>query len=187
MGKHFGTDGVRGVAGTELTPQLAFRLGQAGAEVLGREHKRPVFVVGRDTRISGDMLEAALTAGILSAGGDVISAGIIPTPAVAYLARHYKASAGAVISASHNPFEYNGIKFSYLRKIYFARTFWEGHRRSRTDRTGKTARHDPASRCTPTAPPPALTGKGTGHHGTGNFVHPASPPPSRACLVKNVK
>ena len=111
MGKHFGTDGVRGVAGTELTPQLAFRLGQAGAEVLGREHKRPVFVVGRDTRISGDMLEAALTAGILSAGGDVISAGIIPTPAVAYLARHYEASAGAVISASHNPFEYNGIKF----------------------------------------------------------------------------
>ena len=80
MGKHFGTDGVRGVAGTELTPQLAFRLGQAGAAVLGREHKRPVFVVGRDTRISGDMLEAALTAGILSAGGDVISAGIIPTP-----------------------------------------------------------------------------------------------------------
>ena len=111
MGKHFGTDGVRGVAGTELTPQLAFRLGQAGAAVLGREHKRPVFVVGRDTRISGDMLEAALTAGILSAGGDVISAGIIPTPAVAYLARHYEASAGAVISASHNPFEYNGIKF----------------------------------------------------------------------------
>lgn len=111
MGKHFGTDGVRGVANTELTSELAFRLGQAGAIVLGREHKRPLFVVGRDTRISGDMLEAALTAGILSAGGDVISAGVIPTPAVAYLARHYGAAAGAVISASHNPFEYNGIKF----------------------------------------------------------------------------
>lgn len=110
MGKHFGTDGVRGIANEELTPDLAFRLGQAGTQVLGKDHPRPVFVVGRDTRISGDMLEAALTAGILSAGGDVLSAGVIPTPAVAYLARHYGA-AGAVISASHNPFQYNGIKF----------------------------------------------------------------------------
>lgn len=111
MGKHFGTDGVRGIAGTGLTPELAFKLGRAGAEVLGKDHPHPVFVVGKDTRISGDMLEAALTAGILSAGGDVISVGVIPTPAVAYLARHYEAAAGAVISASHNPFGYNGIKF----------------------------------------------------------------------------
>lgn len=107
----FGTDGVRGVANTELTTDLAFALGKAGALVLGKTHKRPVFVIGKDTRISGDMLEAALTAGILSVGGDVIKAGVIPTPGIAYLVRHYEADAGVVISASHNPFEFNGIKF----------------------------------------------------------------------------
>ena len=111
MARLFGTDGVRGVANSELTPELAFALGKAGATVLGEEHERPVFVIGKDTRVSGDMLEDAMAAGILSVGGDVLKAGVIPTPAVAYLVRHYQADAGVVISASHNPFEYNGIKF----------------------------------------------------------------------------
>ena len=111
MGRLFGTDGVRGIAIKELTPELAFNLGKAGAHVLKRENNKPVVVIGKDTRISGDMLENALTAGILAVGGNVIKAGGIPTPAVAYLARYYNADAGIVISASHNTFEYNGIKF----------------------------------------------------------------------------
>ena len=111
MSRLFGTDGVRGVANTELTADLAFNLGKAGAMVLGKSHKNPVFVIGKDTRISGDMLEAALTAGILSVGGSVLKAGVVPTPGIAYLVRHYEADAGVVISASHNPFEFNGIKF----------------------------------------------------------------------------
>ncbi|MBQ9931200.1 MAG: phosphoglucosamine mutase [Firmicutes bacterium] len=111
MSRLFGTDGVRGVANTELTPQLAYKLGRAGAAVLSKDHPRPVILVGKDTRISGDLLEEALCAGILSVGGDVIRAGVIPTPAVAYLVKHFNAAAGAMISASHNPFEYNGIKF----------------------------------------------------------------------------
>lgn len=111
MARMFGTDGVRGVANTELTPELAMALGKAGAYVLGREHERPLILIGRDTRISGNMLEDALCAGILSMGGDVIKTGVIPTPGIAYLVRKYKADAGVVISASHNPFEYNGIKF----------------------------------------------------------------------------
>ena len=111
MGRLFGTDGVRGVANTELSPDLAFALGKAGASVLAKNNKRPVFVIGKDTRLSGDMLEAALSAGILSVGGDVIRAGVVPTPAIAYLVRYYEADAGVVISASHNPFEFNGIKF----------------------------------------------------------------------------
>lgn len=111
MGRLFGTDGVRGVANAELTPELAFNLGKAGAYVLRKENQRPVIVIGKDTRISGDMLENALTAGILAVGGNVIKVGVIPTPAVAYLVKHYNADAGIVISASHNPFEYNGIKF----------------------------------------------------------------------------
>lgn len=111
MGRLFGTDGVRGIANSELTPELAFNLGKAGAYVLRKESKRPVIVIGKDTRISGDMLENALTAGILAVGGNVIKVGVIPTPAVAYLVRYYHADAGIVISASHNPFEYNGIKF----------------------------------------------------------------------------
>ncbi len=110
MGKIFGTDGARGIANTEITPQLAFSLGRAAADVLKQTDKRPIFVVGKDTRISGDMLENAIIAGILSVGGNVIKAGVIPTPAVAYLVRHYKADVGVVISASHNTFEYNGIK-----------------------------------------------------------------------------
>ncbi|MDO4552751.1 MAG: phosphoglucosamine mutase [Bacillota bacterium] len=111
MGRLFGTDGVRGVANRELTPQLAFRLGRAGAWVLGKNKERPCVLIGKDTRASGDMLEDALSAGVLSMGGDVVKAGVLPTPAVAYLVRHWKADAGAVISASHNPYEYNGIKF----------------------------------------------------------------------------
>ena len=111
MGRLFGTDGVRGIANKELTPELAFNLGKAGTFVLKKNAARPVIVIGKDTRVSGDMLENALTAGILAVGGNVIKAGVIPTPAVAYLARHYGADAGIVISASHNTFEYNGIKF----------------------------------------------------------------------------
>lgn len=111
MGKLFGTDGVRGVANTELTPELAFRLGRAGAGLFGQNNKRPNFVIGRDTRISGVMLEAALIAGICSAGGNVTVLGVVPTPAVAYLTRKLGADAGIVISASHNPAADNGIKF----------------------------------------------------------------------------
>ena len=111
MGRLFGTDGVRGIANSELTPELAFHLGKAGAYVLSKDDKRPVVVIGKDTRVSGDMLESALTAGILAVGGNVIKVGVVPTPAVAYLVKHYQADAGIVISASHNPYEYNGIKF----------------------------------------------------------------------------
>lgn len=113
MGKLFGTDGVRGIANRELTPLLAFKIGQAGAYVLTKHATdgKAKILVGKDTRISGDMLEAALTAGICSVGGEVVSLGVIPTPAVAYLTRKYHADAGVVISASHNPMEYNGIKF----------------------------------------------------------------------------
>lgn len=111
MGRLFGTDGVRGVANSELTPELAFNLGKAGAYVLSKDVERPVVLIGKDTRISGDMLEDAISAGILAMGGNVIKVGVLPTPAIAYLVRYYHADAGIVISASHNPFEYNGIKF----------------------------------------------------------------------------
>ncbi len=112
MGKLFGTDGVRGVANSELTPEMAFNLGKAGAYVLTKEEKeRPTVVIGMDTRVSGDMLQDALSAGIMAMGANVIKVGVMPTPAIAYLVRRYGATAGVVISASHNPFEYNGIKF----------------------------------------------------------------------------
>lgn len=112
MGRLFGTDGVRGIANSELTPELAFSLGKAGAYVLGKNtDEKPCVLIGMDTRISGDMLENALTAGILAVGGDVIKVGVLPTPAIAYLVKKYNADAGIVISASHNPYEYNGIKF----------------------------------------------------------------------------
>lgn len=107
----FGTDGVRGIANGDLTCHLAFDLGRAGACVLSKNDKKPTFIVGKDTRISGDMLEAAIIAGICSAGADVIKVGVVPTPAVSYLTRYFKADAGIVISASHNPVEFNGIKF----------------------------------------------------------------------------
>lgn len=111
MGKLFGTDGVRGVANTELTPELAFRLGRTATYWFGRDVERPKFIIGRDTRLSGQMLEAALAAGICSAGGEAILAGVVPTPAVAFLAQKLGAQAGVVISASHNPYPDNGIKF----------------------------------------------------------------------------
>ena len=113
MAKLFGTDGVRGQAGSVLTAELAMKLGQAAGRVFLEENggKTGVIIVGRDTRISGQMLECALTAGLTSVGIQVISAGVVPTPAVAFLVRKFKALAGAVISASHNPFEDNGIKF----------------------------------------------------------------------------
>jgi phosphoglucosamine mutase len=108
----FGTDGVRGLANAELTPELALALGRAAVGALERQQSgRPLVTVGRDPRASGLLLESALVAGILSAGGDAVLAGVLPTPAVAFLTRHYRASAGAVISASHNPMPDNGIKF----------------------------------------------------------------------------
>ena len=113
MSRMFGTDGVRGVAGTELSIDLATKLGQAGAYVLteGRGDKKPTILVGCDTRISGGMLANALIAGICSVGADAVYAGVMPTPAVAYLTRKHGFDAGVVISASHNPMEVNGIKF----------------------------------------------------------------------------
>jgi len=112
MSKLFGTDGVRGIANKELTIELAYKLGVAGAYVLAGERlHKPKILVGCDTRISCDMLESALIAGICSTGATAVSLGVIPTPAVAYLSRLYEADAGIVISASHNSFEYNGIKF----------------------------------------------------------------------------
>jgi len=111
MGKYFGTDGVRGVANRELTPELAYRIGRCGGYVLAGQAARPKVVIGMDTRISGPMLEAALTAGLLSIGADVIRLGVVTTPAVAYLTRLLGADAGVMISASHNPVEDNGIKF----------------------------------------------------------------------------
>ena len=111
MARLFGTDGVRGVANTELTCELAFRLGQASAYVLASDVHRPTILVGRDTRISGEMLESALVAGICSVGARAVLVEVLPTPAIAYLTRFYEADAGAVISASHNTVEYNGIKF----------------------------------------------------------------------------
>lgn len=112
MSRMFGTDGVRGVAGTELTIELAMKLGQAGAYVLTKEREhQPTIIVGCDTRISGGMLANALMAGICSVGANAIYAGVVPTPAIAYLARKHKVDAGVVISASHNPMEFNGIKF----------------------------------------------------------------------------
>lgn len=114
MGKYFGTDGVRGEANKELTPELAFKLGRCGGYVLSQHEtgeRRPRVLVGRDTRISGQLLENSLIAGLLSVGIEVFQLGVISTPGVAYLTRIQKASAGVMISASHNPAEDNGIKF----------------------------------------------------------------------------
>ncbi|WP_019774115.1 phosphoglucosamine mutase [Streptococcus sobrinus] len=112
MGKYFGTDGVRGEANIELTPELAFKLGRFGGYVLSQhETERPRVFVARDTRISGEMLESALIAGLLSVGIEVYKLGVLATPGVSYLVRTEKASAGVMISASHNPAQDNGIKF----------------------------------------------------------------------------
>ena len=114
MGKYFGTDGVRGVANVQLTAELAYKIGRCGGVILTSRvelGKRPKIIIGRDTRISGPMLEAALVAGLLSIGADVVRLGVVSTPAVAYLTRTLGADAGVMISASHNPVEDNGIKF----------------------------------------------------------------------------
>lgn len=111
MGKYFGTDGVRGVANSELTPELAFKLGRFGGYVLTKDTNRPKVIIGRDTRISGHMLEGALVAGLLSIGAEVMRLGVLSTPGVAYLTKALGAQAGVMISASHNPVADNGIKF----------------------------------------------------------------------------
>jgi phosphoglucosamine mutase len=111
MGKYFGTDGVRGVANSELTPELAFKLGRFGGYVLTKDQERPKVIIGRDTRVSGHMLEGALVAGLLSIGAEVMRLGVISTPGVAYLTKALGAQAGVMISASHNPVADNGIKF----------------------------------------------------------------------------
>ena len=111
MARLFGTDGVRGVAGSELTPELAINIGRAAAAVLTKHsNKKATVLIGKDTRISGDMLESALCAGLCSVGADVKLCGVVPTPAIAYLVKKYGCDAGVVISASHNPMEFNGIK-----------------------------------------------------------------------------
>src|SRR5689334_11384635 len=110
MGRLFGTDGVRGLANDSLSPELALRVSAAAAQVLSRGKKRALAVVGRDPRASGEMLEAAVTAGLTAAGVDVLSVGVLPTPAVAYLTGVYDACLGVMISASHNPVPDNGIK-----------------------------------------------------------------------------
>ncbi|MDQ0247809.1 phosphoglucosamine mutase [Bacillus fengqiuensis] len=111
MGKYFGTDGVRGVANSELTPELAFKVGRFGGYILTKDAERPKVLIGRDTRISGHMLEGALVAGLLSIGAEVMRLGVISTPGVAYLTKALGAQAGVMISASHNPVQDNGIKF----------------------------------------------------------------------------
>lgn len=112
MGKLFGTDGIRGVVNAGLDAALAFQVGLATAQVLGegKPGKKPLVTIGKDTRISSDLLEGALVAGLCSAGADVLHLGVIPTPAVAWITVDQGADAGVVISASHNPFEHNGIK-----------------------------------------------------------------------------
>ncbi|WP_106495410.1 phosphoglucosamine mutase [Lentibacillus sp. Marseille-P4043] len=111
MGNYFGTDGVRGVANQGLTPELAFKIGRFGGYILTKETEKPRVLIGRDTRISGHMLEGALVAGMLSIGAEVMRLGVISTPGVAYLTKATSAQAGVMISASHNPVEDNGIKF----------------------------------------------------------------------------
>jgi phosphoglucosamine mutase len=155
MSRLFGTDGVRGVANRDLTPQLAFHLGFAGAHVLTEEtHHKPRIVVGEDTRVSCGMLGSALIAGITSAGADVLYVGVIPTPGVAWLTRKYRADAGIMISASHNTFEYNGIKFfsgggfklpdeteDAIEALINDPTLWE-RERLEGDKIGKLIRHE---------------------------------------------
>lgn len=111
MGKYFGTDGIRGVANKELTPEMAFKIGRCGGYVLTKDIQKPKILIGRDTRISCDMLENALMAGLLSIGAEVMRLGVIATPGVAYLTRATSSQAGIMISASHNPVQDNGIKF----------------------------------------------------------------------------
>ena len=112
MRKYFGTDGIRRIANTELSPSLVFRVAKAGASVLSKHTDHaPTIFIGRDTRISGTLIESAMIAGFLSYGANVKTLGVIPTPAVAYLTKKYNADASVVISASHNTFEFNGVKY----------------------------------------------------------------------------
>jgi len=113
MGRLFGTDGVRGCANKDLTPELVFSLGKSASLVIAKQHGkgRASAVVGRDPRASGEMLEAALIAGLATVGVDVLKVGVLPTPAIAYLTQYYKADLGVVLSASHNVFSDNGVKF----------------------------------------------------------------------------
>lgn len=112
MRKYFGTDGIRRIANSELTPELVYKVAKAGAYVFSKYKKTsPLILIGKDTRLSGDLIESSITAGLLSYGANVIHLGVIPTPAVAFLTRELKADASIVISASHNSYEYNGIKF----------------------------------------------------------------------------
>ena len=110
MGKLFGTDGIRGIVGDDLTTDLAMKVGESSAYVLGKREENLVVLIGRDTRISGQMLTSAISAGLMSEGAKVIDLGVVPTPLVSYLVKKYNASMGVMISASHNPSEYNGIK-----------------------------------------------------------------------------
>ncbi|NLY20285.1 MAG: phosphoglucosamine mutase, partial [Tissierellia bacterium] len=109
MTRLFGTDGIRGVANADLTPDLAYKVGRAGAYILGNGNESNTIIIAKDTRHSGDLLLTALASGMMSMGVDVIDLGVLPTPAVAYLTKKHNFMAGVVISASHNPFEYNGI------------------------------------------------------------------------------
>ena len=112
MRKYFGTDGIRRIANTELTPELVYRVAKAGAYVLAKHSDHsPTILIGRDTRISGTLIESAMTAGFLSYGANVKQLGVLPTPAVAYLTKKLKADASVVISASHNTYEFNGVKY----------------------------------------------------------------------------
>lgn len=112
MRKYFGTDGIRRIANTELTPELVYRVAKAGAYIFSKNtNHTPLILIGKDTRLSGDLIESSMTAGFLSYGANVMHLGVIPTPAVAFLTRKLNADASVVISASHNSYEYNGIKF----------------------------------------------------------------------------
>lgn len=112
MRKYFGTDGIRRIANTELTPELVYKVAKAGAYVFSKHSNHtPLILIGKDTRLSGSLIESSMTAGLLSYGANVIHLGVLPTPAVAYLTRKLNADASIMISASHNSYEYNGIKF----------------------------------------------------------------------------
>ena len=126
MGRLFGTDGIRGIANRDLSIRRAEEVGMALAEVIRGEHpeKRPTVVIGRDTRLSGEMLQAALAGGLMAGGADVVLLGVVPTPAVAYLTVQKKAAAGVVITASHNPKEYNGYNAKELAQKYELSVNW---------------------------------------------------------------
>ena len=117
MRKYFGTDGIRRIANTELTPELVYKVAKAGAYVLAKHlDHTPTILIGRDTRLSGTLIESAMTAGFLSYGANVKLLGVMPTPAVAYLTKRLKADASVVISASHNTYDFNGINILVIKE-----------------------------------------------------------------------